>query len=342
MKKLLSLILVLSIVILPGCGSKKTVSEKKDTKTDTKVTETQEPKDPFLKMMSTNERPLAVMIDNDGPSSRPQCGLENAYMVYEIIVEGGATRMMAIFKNASEIEKVGPIRSSRHYFLDYASEHDAIYTHAGWSPRAGQDMKLLGINNINGIQGNDGIHFYRDNTYDNTWHNLYADIWRVFEYANVCRLYEKTTETKHLPYNEKDTAPSGEVKDANEITLPYSTMYKVVYKYNADKKTYTRYIGQNEHMLQNGEPISAKNIIVYQVRNFNLADTENKGRQDLETVGNGTGYYITDGKVSEITWSKSDRKAQTEYKYADGTELKLNPGNTYVQILPVTSEITIN
>ncbi len=342
MKKLLSLILVLAILVLSGCGSKDTVSKDKGDKTKTDVAEVEEPKDPFLKMMSTNDRPLAVMIDNDGPSSRPQCGLENAYMVYEIIVEGGATRMMAIFKNPSEIEKVGPIRSSRHYFLDYAVEHDAIYTHAGWSPKAGQDMKLLGVNNINGIQGNDGVHFYRDNTYDNTWHNLYTDIWRVLEYADVCRHYERTTETKHLPYNEKDTALKGEAADATEISLPYSTMYTVNYKYDAEKKMYTRYIGQKEHMLQNGEPISAKNIIVYQVRNFNLPDTENKGRQDLETVGNGTGYYITNGKAVEITWSKSDRKAQTEYKLADGTELKLNPGNTYVQILPVTSQITVN
>ena len=103
MKKLLSLMLVFAIVALSGCGSKETANDTKKP-SDSKVVEQEKPKDPFLAMMAENDRPLAVMIDNDGPSSRPQCGLENAYMVYEIIVEGGATRMMAIFKNVVMME----------------------------------------------------------------------------------------------------------------------------------------------------------------------------------------------------------------------------------------------
>ena len=92
-------------------------------------------------------RPYAVMIDNEGPRPLPQGGIYLAQVIYEIIVEGGTTRLMPVFwdKNPTMI---GPVRSSRHYFLDYAMEHDAIYVHFGYSPMAMQDLKKFKINNI--------------------------------------------------------------------------------------------------------------------------------------------------------------------------------------------------
>ncbi len=340
MKKLISLMLASLLVLsIAGCGKKE---PKKVDKTPVTTTQKEEePKNEFVALMEQDNRPIAVMIDNDGPSSRPQIGLESAYMIYEVIVEGGASRIMALFKDASDISKVGPIRSSRHYFLDYAMEHDAIYCHAGWSPKAASDISSLGVNNVNGITGADGGNFYRDYTYDRTWHNLYTDLNKVYEHAVDKKGYKDKTDVKHTSYNEKDK----DLKDgtsALEISLPYSTMYKVVYKYNAETKNYTRYIGQNEHMSQTGEALTAKNIIVCPVRNYDLADGENKGRQEVETVGSGTGYYITNGSAVEITWSKASRKDRTVYKDVNGNELKLNPGNTYVQIVPMSSQITIN
>ena len=80
-------------------------------------------------------------------------------MVYEAIAEGGETRLMALFKGA-DVEQIGPVRSARHYFLDYAMENDAIYVHFGWSPQAQRDIKKYDINNINGIE-EDGTTFWR-------------------------------------------------------------------------------------------------------------------------------------------------------------------------------------
>ena len=178
MKKIVLLILALSLVLTAGCAKKEDTA-KEDTKP---VVKEKSVENEFVKKISTDTRPLAVMIDNDGPSSRPQIGLEDAYLVYEVIVEGGATRLMALFKDTS-IEKVGPIRSSRHYFLDYALENDALYVHAGWSPKATTDISLLEVNNINGILGSDASIFYRDNTYDSTYHNLYSSVAKAYEFA---------------------------------------------------------------------------------------------------------------------------------------------------------------
>ncbi len=340
MKKLICLVLAIAMLCLTGCGKK---TEETDTKTknDKEVVsqEKKEPKNEFVALMETDKRPIAVMIDNDGPSSRPQIGLEKAFVLYEAIVEGGASRIMAVFKDATDIEKVGPVRSSRHYFLDYALEHDAIYCHAGWSPKAASDIKSLGVNNINGVTS-DGSVFYRDNTYDNTWHNLYTTLNKTYDYAKDKKDYRTTTDTKVFSYSEKDFDIK-EGQNANEISLPYSTMYKVNYKYDAENKIYTRYIGQSEHMSQTGKALTAKNIIVCKVKNYDLNDGENKGRQNLDTVGSGSGYYITNGKMIEITWTKNSRTGKTTYKNANGEEITLNSGNTYVQIMPLSSEITI-
>lgn len=341
MKKVISILLILAVLFIGGCSKENEVVSTAPEQEETKVEEVKEERNEFVELMEKDIRPVAVMIDNDGPSSRPQKGLESAYMMYEIIIEGGSSRIMALFKDASAIEKIGPIRSSRHYFLDFALEHDAIYCHAGWSPKAASDISALKVNNVNGITGRDGKYFYRDNTYDSSWHNLYTDLNKIFSHATESKKYKATTEKKHTSYNEKDTDIESQTS-ATEITLPYSYKYKVIYKYNPDTKCYTRFIGEKEHMSQTGEALTAKNIIVYTLKNYNLNDGENKGRQEVVTVGSGSGYYITNGKSIEISWTKESRTGKTVYKYSDGTELKLNPGNTYVQIMPSSSTITIS
>ena len=100
--------------------------------------------------LDSNSRPYAVMINNIATVWGYQSGLQDAYLVYEIIVEGGYTRLMAVYKDKT-LDRIGSVRSSRHYFLDYALENDAIYVHFGWSPQAEADMQTWGVNNINFI-----------------------------------------------------------------------------------------------------------------------------------------------------------------------------------------------
>lgn len=332
MKKLLILLLALSMVIIAGCSNEAFYKDGvSGVETATEV------ESEFYKKMQTDTRPVAVMIDNEKPA-RPQLGLESADIVYEIIVEGGATRFMALFKEHN-LEKIGPVRSARHYFLDYAMEHDAIYCHAGWSPQASRDIKKFGVNNINGILGSDGQIYWRDRTYDNTWHNLYTGLDKLYDMAVDTKKYNGTTEVKSPLYYKNDTDLQSE-KALNKITLPYSDMYSVSYEYDAENKVYKRFVDGKEHMSQTGECLSAKNIIVYRVMNYTLNDGENKGRQDLKNIGSGEGYYITNGKVIDIKWHKESRTAKTVYTTADGVELMLNPGNTFIQIMPVNSSIT--
>ena len=108
--------------------------------------------DKSLKVLdpNSNARPYAVMINNHPEARKYHSGLQDAYITYEIIVEGGMTRLMAVYKGV-DVGKIGSVRSARHYFLDYAMENDAVYVHWGWSPMAESDIKSFGINNINGF-----------------------------------------------------------------------------------------------------------------------------------------------------------------------------------------------
>ena len=157
--KVLIVILVI-LIIIAGVVLAYKITQDKNTETisgekENEPVEAVEEKQ--VQIFSGNDRPIAVMIDNHS-GAWPQAGLNQAYMVYEIIVEGGETRLMALFKGV-DLEKIGPVRSARHYFLDYAMENDAIYVHFGQSPQAESDIKKYSIHDINGI-AEDGTTFW--------------------------------------------------------------------------------------------------------------------------------------------------------------------------------------
>ncbi len=334
MKRFICVILCLIVLSgFTGCG-------KKDVEqTPPPVNEEVAPPEPvideYYTKMQTDFRPIAVMIDNDESRSRPQMGLESAYLIYEIVVEGGATRFLALF-NDDSLQKVGPIRSSRHYFLDYAIENDARYVHAGWSDRAAAEIRSRGVNNINGLYE---TIFWRDKTFDSSWHNLYTGLDKVAQVSDK-KGYSSTTERKLLGYKEQDTNFEGE--NATTLSLPYANFYNVEFRYNQDKKMYDRYVNGKGHMSQTGDILSAKNIIVYKLTDVPLNDGIEAKRRDLLNVGSGSGYYLSNGVAVEINWEKPGRSEQTKYTLKDGTPLVLNPGNTYIEIFPSYLEFSFN
>ena len=330
---------LLGIKIADNSFSKETIAENKEEQTNqideqAKVVEKKEPK-----IFQGNDRPIAVMLDNH-KDALPQAGLNNAYMVYEIIVEGGESRLMALFKGVS-LEKIGPIRSARHYFLDYALENDAIYTHFGWSPQAQSDVTKLGVNNINGIYESEKS-FRRSTDKEHSYlHSVTTSTDTILEIAN--RKGYSTTSTKKsvLHYVADEVNLDSEI-EATEVTIPYSTSNTVKYEYDDTTKRYTRYSkGIKQTDWATGETVTVKNIIIAKCRNWTLNDGENKGRQSIDNVKSLEGYYITNGKAIEITAEKSTRDEQTVYKDLEGNEIDVNDGNTFIQICPIDSKVNI-
>ena len=335
---LLCIILISAIVItivygiIPNTKNKNDNKEKIEKKKLTIVDE------------NNNQRPIAIMIDNNVGNSA-HAGLQESYLNYEIIVEGGLTRIMAIFKD-KDVSLIGPVRSSRHYFLDYDLESDCIYSHYGWSPYAESDIKTLNVKNINGLYDEEA--FWRDKTIKAP-HNVFTSIEKNYAYADKKEYSTKTKSWKLLNYttesislkdnNEKDEDNSSEILAANSINISYSKSQQRSYNYDGSRKVYLRFMNQNPHVDKTTkEQLYYKNIIIEQVTNSLL---DNYGRQDLDTVGTGTGYYITNGYSKPINWTKSSRHAKTKYTYTNGTEIKVNDGNTFIQIVPNINDVTI-
>jgi hypothetical protein len=299
--------------------------------------ETEEEEEKQVQIYSGTDRAIAVMIDNH-KSAWPQAGLNQAYIVYEIIVEGGESRLMAVFKGV-DLEKIGPVRSSRHYFLDYAMENDAIYVHYGWSPQAESDIKTYKINNINGITQS-STDFWRVKDKKSP-HNAVTSTQKILEMAKA-KGYTTQSTTKSILNYQVDEVTLEDGQDANNITIPYSKTNVVSYTYDETSGRYIRYsrsVKQTDWTT--GEDITTKNIIITFAKNYTLNDTENKDRQGLNNVGDLKGYYITNGKAIEIVCSKSSRSSKTVYKDLEGNEIEVNDGNTFIQICPIDADVVI-
>lgn len=308
------------------------VGENEEIKNDKTVVEIKEPQ-----IFKGTDRPIAVMIDNH-KDAMPQANLSKAYMVYEIIVEGGETRLMALYKG-QDLEKLGPVRSSRHYFLDYALENDAIYVHFGFSPQAKNDIAKLGVNNINGIYESSKDFWRVKDKY--APHNAVTSTENVLKIAQKDN-YRLTSDNKSVLNYVADEV-NLETSDiiANKITIPYSNYNTVSYEYDEETKTYTRYSRKVKQVdWDTKELVTVKNIIVTFCKNWALNDGENKDRQTIDNIKTLKGYYITNGKAVEITCEKTSRSGQTVYKTLDGKEIEVNDGNTFVQICPIDSKVT--
>ena len=287
------------------------------------------------KTLSGTSRPIAVMIDNH-IDAMPQAGLLEADIVYEIIVEGGETRLMLILQD-KDLDKIGPVRSARHYFLDYALENDAIYVHYGWSPQAQSDISTLGVNNINGIYESSTSFWRVSDKY--APHNAVTSTENIMSIADR-KGYRTTTSQEPVLNYVVAEVDLEEGETANTVTIPYSYANTVEYEYDADLKEYVRYSrGEKQVDWDTGKTVTTKNIIIEKARNSTLDDGSGKGRQTLDNIKELDGYYITNGKAIPITCTKTSRSGKTVYRDLEGNEIDVNDGKTFIQICPIDAEI---
>lgn len=336
-KRLLSVLIIVcfTAVMFSGC-SKKTepVSgiETEVTPTPT-VQPTPEPPEglpcPLTGMPVSDEeelklRPIAVMIDNEY-NARPQSGLLDAEIVYEIPVEGNITRYMAIYHH-SHTDKIGPVRSARPYFIDKALELNAVYVHCGGSPQALSDLVTLKVNTLNDLKGSPCFWRSKDRKMP---HNLYTSTKLMREVMESSKFNTKTA-PEYFKFSEEFLDLDG--KKTASISFNYSKNYIVGYEYSEKDKLYYRTInGVRLKDKESGKDISTTNIIVEKTTAKVL---DKVGRLEVRNIGKDRGYYLTGGKLAEIEWSKNGRSEKTEYKDLKGKEILMNKGTTWVQVVP--------
>lgn len=340
--------LVIIVVIITGgivlYNSVFKLAELKGNEAEEIIKPTPEPT-PKIKIvdLDSNTRPYAIMI-NCRNEALPQAGLQDAYIVYEIMVEYGITRMLALFKDV-DISKVGSIRSLRNQYLGYAFENDAIIVHAGNSPEVTDRLNREKIDEID-VDGKYGVRD-KELAKKRAWeHTLFTNSTLLSNGLNAKGL-RNTTDTKPvLSYsaNELDLSKYT-TEPANKISIKYSNYRTSNYEYDGTNKVYLRSMGSKKNTdLVTGKQYEVKNIIVYGVKYSTYTDHGYSGYQKLNNIGTGEGYYITNGIAIPITWTKDNEKSRTIYKIKEtGEELIVNDGNTYIQIYPTNGgKLTIN
>lgn len=286
----------------------------------------------------SKSRPIAVMINNNH-QAWPHAGLQDSYINYEIIAEGGISRIMAVFKD-QDTAKIGSVRSARPYYLDYALENDAIYVHYGWSDDAKKDINTLGVDNINGLTASSV--FWRDTTLKKaSEHTAFTSMEKIKEYAKDNGYMRDTNKDLLLNYSvdEININKKEDAQKADKIYIKYSYYTDTTYEYDEENKVYKRSMSGTAHVdAITGNQYTAKNIIIIPMKNYSY---DSYGRQKLENIGSGEGYFITNGYAVPITWEKESRTKQTVYRYKNGKEIKVNDGNTWIQIQPEGETLTI-
>lgn len=334
-KKILMPTLILAAIFLTGCKTspEKALTAQPDatqTEVSTSVVEQAPKQDEGAAYIAklNSQRAVAVMLDNHG-GARPQAGLKDAEIVIEALAEGNITRYMAIFFSGMP-ESVGPIRSARPYFIDRAMEYNAVYVHIGGSPKALSDVKKLSVADLDGLSSSNKVFFRK--AHKKMPHNAYSSL-EILRTEAARRKYDMSPKQLDWHYNREDQVPVGDA--VARLVMPYRKSdggYVVSYQYDAATQMFMRYINGKAHLDEiDNSAIGAKNVVVQVVPTKVVDDV---GRLDLELVGSGDAFYLTNGVKIPLTWSKASRSAETVYKNPQGDVLSLNPGNTWIQIVP--------
>ncbi len=346
--------------MLPAC---KKVEQSEDTTADT-TEETTEPEPasdapaythPLTGLACEKDlsytRPVSIMINNI-KASLPQEGIAQADILYECLAEGGITRLMAIITDYSAVTQIGSVRSARDYYIDFANGYDCIFFHAGGSTYAYDTMAARNTDHVDGVNGPAHLYsgtgtFIRDperlKKYSSE-HTLMiqngAGIQSAIDYYKFRTEINKDYAAPMLFAPWGDTV-SGE-KDAAEVSVVLSNYQKVKYTYDADRGVYLRfqYDGMPHVDSTTGEQLSFTNVLLLSADCGNIAG-DDKGRIWMETTGSSSGWYITGGTCTPITWKKETFDSVIQYYNADGSEVAFNRGKTMINIVPAYNMDTV-
>ena len=281
--------------------------------------------------------PVAVMYSNIY-DAMPQSSISYADVVFESLVEGGITRLCCLFENQTQLEKIGPVRSCRTYYLMFAKEFEANYVHFGYSEYAEKYLKQSKFHSLDGMVY---CNFYR--TDDRVApHNAYTSWDGIMEsvkekgYQTVYTSDYTSPFTFNTDDNKDIVIQNGQDCSAFYVGYPYN---KPWFEYDNQTKTYKRFQFEAPQIDElNGQQLAYKNILVKYVE----PQYYDNGTPNYKVSGTGKGLYITDGKAVEVTWVKrSETEGATRYYYSNGEEVILNQGKTYICQVESTQEVNI-
>lgn len=340
---------VLCILALVGCGGKEPPPAEPEPEEKTEPLPPPEPEpepEPYVPAGTNpltglpmepeyeDRRPVAIMLNNL-KAAQPQLGVSLADVIYEVPVEGGITRMLALYQTVEGIEVLGSVRSARPYFVELALGHDAVYVHAGGSQEAYANLRSWKVDHMDGVRGGeDAKIFWRDpdrrknNGYE---HSLITSGEKIQGYLDLEKFPTSHADgwSSLQAFAEDGTPAGGET--AEHVQVRFSSYKTGTFDYDAASGRYL--VGQygKEHVDgSTGDQVSAVNVLVLKT---GMAVLDDVGRLRVNTTGEGEGLFFCGGKTVPIRWSRKDRNSPFAYTLEDGRSLALGQGNSYVCIL---------
>lgn len=268
-------------------------------------------------------RPLIVSIDNVGEAI-PQSWLSKADLVYEFPVEGNQTRLQAIYHSQFP-EEFGPIRSTRPYFVDLTREYKGIFLAHGWSPEAKAYLTSDVVPYINAM--NSDCQFYRVSD-KSAPHNSYIKWSEVKNKIDQQGWWDKKQDIRSFAFLAGAQVNEGEA--ATSLEFKY-TGSQFEFSYDEETGKYTRTVsGQKYVDHETNESITASNVLVQKVSSSVL---DAKGRLKIDMCAGGDAILFTNGVAVKGKWSRENLDSRTIFVDNEGNELKLTPGNTWVEVV---------
>lgn len=371
MKRFISLLLVLTVMasLLVACGNKEEDSSSTQPVATAEPTPTPTPEPPYDPNPLTGEakdadynddvRLTAVMVNNIC-QARPQRGLSQAEMLFEIKVEGGITRFMAVFQDYEDIQEVGPVRSARDQFFQLIVHWEPLYIHDGESVVQSQYIQATDYYELNSKNAGNG---YRDRNRTN-WAGNYVD-YEHTEYTDaehIQQYIDNNSTPMEFTYNNPDSYNYFNWLDyrydsprqltdgsALDITIEHSQSYRTAFSFDEASGQYVMsqyYYPNGGSWMEtvdelNGETLKFTNVFVLAADIYTYPGHEAKDLQCVDYAQGGTGYYFYNGNVEKVYWEKGQGAAHepiTLYHLnEDGThsseEITVNLGKCYIAVI---------
>lgn len=274
---------------------------------------------------------ISVLFDNMADVS-VQPGLEHALVIYEALAEGGITRLLTLFDSTQRIERIGPIRSVRPYFIDWAREYGGILMHVGGSPdglaKLTRDDELFGVDQIGAFEK----YFVRDESLPAP-HNVFSS------FSSWLKLSERYAipPASFSSWKFTDEVPLPETVKKQQIEIMYAPGTTIGWVYRVEGNQYLRFVNGERQYFQTGNQVTAANVILIEVESEAIDEI---GRQRMETTGTGNAIVFTRGKRIDAQWIKESPASRMRFVARTQEEVALTPGVTWIQVIPSQEMVT--
>lgn len=351
MKRWISLSIALLLCLLTACSTPQ--SEADPNPTPQQETPAQDPTPqpeptgsvspytglPIAEDLLSN-RPVAVMVNNLAPAQAVQTGLNRADLVYEANVEGGITRLMAVFQDAGSVGQIGTVRSARYPYVDLAYALNAIYVHCGNdNVYCLPHMQELGVTDFDLAKGGPGKYGFREKNGLATEHTLYTTGEKVIA---GCKALSFETQMKPAEswtaFRSEAVAETPAGGSCTKLEVTFSKNYRTGFRYDAATQRYARYFREEARKdYKTGEAVTVKNVFVL----FTTVQPYSDNYHMEVKLQGGTGYYVSQGGHEEIRWSKGKAADPLVFTKKDGSTFTANAGNSWICLVNTGNSVTL-